>query len=106
MHMHLARAAAAAVIVVLAACDTKGGRDNYARDGDSGAAAPATVLTPNAESAPDSTAGVSQRTGTSGAAGDRQGQNGTAAIPNTPEAGREAAAAAAATKPVEKPKKP
>ena len=103
MHTHLARAAAAAAVVVLAACNAEGGRDNYARDGDSGAAAPATVLTPSTESAPDSTAGVSQRTGTPGAAGDRQGQNGTAAIPNTPEAGREAAAAAAAKQPVKKP---
>ena len=103
MHRHLARAAAAAALITAAACDAKGGRDNYARDGDSGAAAPATVITPSTESAPDSTAGVSQRTGTPGAAGDRQGQNGTGAIPNTPEAGREAAAAASATKPPKKP---
>lgn len=84
---------AAAALVAVAACDAKSGRDDYARDGDTGAAAPATVLTPTNEAAPDSTAGISQRTGTPGSAGDRQGQNGTAAIPNTPAAGQEAARA-------------
>jgi len=89
----------AAFATALAACKAEGGRENYARDGDSGAAAPATVLTPNSEVQPDSTAGVSARTGEAGVAGDRQGQNGTAAIPNTPAAGREAAQAIKAAEP-------
>jgi hypothetical protein len=53
----------------LAAC-TAGGRDDYVKDGDTGAAAPATVQTVNQPTAPDSTAGVSRRTGTPGNAGD------------------------------------
>lgn len=97
----LTRAATlAAFSAAFAACNTEGGRENYARDGDSGAAAPATVVTPSDPNVPDSTAGVSERTGQPGASGDRQAQNSTAAIPNTPEAGREAAKAARASEPV------
>ena len=101
----IARAAAlAAVVAALTACTPSGGRENYNKaDEDTGQASPATVLTPNSPGAPDSTTGVSQRTGKPGMAGDRQGQNSTSAIPGTPEAGREAAKAAAATEPVKKP---
>ena len=53
----------------LAAC-TAGGREDYVKDGDTGAAAPATVQTVNQPTAPDSTAGVSRRTGTPGSIGD------------------------------------
>jgi hypothetical protein len=60
-----------ALSAALAACGgTKSGRSDYVRDADSGAAAPATRLTPDASSRPDSTAGVSQRTGRRGVAGD------------------------------------
>ncbi|HKG91876.1 MAG TPA: hypothetical protein VKA84_08300 [Gemmatimonadaceae bacterium] len=66
--------AAAALLAALAACGTKGGRDDYAKDGDSGAAAPATVPTPDASRPPDSTAGVSTQTGRpQGVAGDTLG---------------------------------
>jgi len=101
----IARAAALAVVVAaVAACTPSGGREDYNKaDEDTGQASPATVLTPNSPGAPDSTTGVSQRTGKPGMAGDRQGQNSTSAIPGTPEAGREAAKAAAATEPVKKP---
>ena len=40
------------------------------KDGDSGAAAPAAVQTVNSPANPDSTAGVSRRTGERGSAGD------------------------------------
>jgi hypothetical protein len=106
IHLHaplVRRAAALAALAAVAACEAKGGRDDYAGDADTGAAAPATVLTPSTPGTPDSTAGVSQRTGQPGVAGDRQGQNSTAAIPNTPAAGREAAGAATATQPPPKP---
>jgi hypothetical protein len=60
----------AAAALALAACSTEGGRDDYAKDGDSGAASPATVQTVNQPTSPDSTAGVSRRTGERGIAGD------------------------------------
>lgn len=59
-----------AVATALSACVAEGGRGDYAKDGDSGAAAPATVQTVNAPQTADSTAGVSRRTGAPGAAGD------------------------------------
>lgn len=55
---------------LLAACTPAGGREDYAKDGDTGAAAPATVQTVNHPTVADSTAGVSRRTGARGAAGD------------------------------------
>ena len=58
-----------AAALTLAAC-TQGGRDDYVKDGDSGAAAPATVQTVNSPTNPDSTAGVSRRTGERNVAGD------------------------------------
>lgn len=58
-----------AAAAALAAC-TAGGREDYVKDGDSGAAAPATVQTVNTPITPDSTAGVSRRTGVPGPAGD------------------------------------
>jgi hypothetical protein len=65
---------------LLAACGgTKSGRSDYVRDGDTGQAAPATVPTVNNPQAPDSTAGVSQRTGSTAASGDTLGAKGKAA---------------------------
>jgi hypothetical protein len=79
------RAAAAvafgvALSATLAACGgTKSGRSDYVRDADTGAAAPATQLTPDAPNRPDSTAGVSERTGKRGVAGDTLANRPTAA---------------------------
>lgn len=61
--------AAAATVFSLAAC-TKGGREDYADDAEGGAAAPAAVQTFNAPGGPDSTAGISRRTGRPASAGD------------------------------------
>ncbi len=61
-----------AAAATLAAC-TQGGREDYVKDGDSGAASPAAVQTVNAPQTADSTAGVSRRTGVPGAAGDTTG---------------------------------
>ena len=58
-----------AAALALAAC-TQGGREDYVKDADSGAAAPATVQTVNNPTNPDSTAGVSRRTGERNIAGD------------------------------------
>ena len=105
MTQQIVRAAAVvAVWAALAACTPEGGRENYNKaDEDTGQASPGTVLTPNSPSAPDSTQGVASDTLKAGAAGDRQGAQGTAAIPNTPAAGREAAKAATAKEPPKKP---
>ena len=77
---HLARAALAAAVVVGAACGAQGGRDDYAKDGDTGAAAPATEGGYDQSTAemigPDSGPGTQARTGTPGAAGDTMGQRG------------------------------
>ncbi len=98
---HIARTVTVALLgATLAACGPEGGREDYVGEADTPVASPGTVLTPNVPSVPDSTTGVSERTGESGPSGDRQAQNSTAAIPNTPEAGREAAKAAQATDPV------
>lgn len=75
-----ARAAALAIALgttaaALGAC-TKGGRSDYVQDADTGAAAPATRPTVDAPGAPDSTAGVSQRTGQRGPSGDTLGSKG------------------------------
>ena len=79
--------AALAAVALLAACGTEGGRSDYVKDGDTGAAAPATVVTPNAPGAPDSTAGMSQRAGAPGVAGTRQGANGDSGIRSGSPAG-------------------
>ena len=63
----------AAAALALAACSTEGGREDYVKDGDTGAASPATVQTVNQPTSPDSTAGVSRRTGERGSAGDTLG---------------------------------
>ena len=68
--MRIIRLAAPAALLLAAACSAEGGREDYANDGDTGAAAPATVITPNAPQTPDSTAGVSERSGQPGVAGD------------------------------------
>ena len=78
------RAAALAIalgssVAALGACDSKGGRSDYVQDGDTGAAAPATVPTVDNPATPDSTAGVSQRTGERGVAGDTLGSKGNPA---------------------------
>ena len=53
---------ALAAAAIVAACGAEGGRSDYA-DGDSGQASPATVIDTSAtRGAPDSTAGVSERT--------------------------------------------
>ena len=54
----------------LAACGGAAGREDYVKDGDTGAAAPAAVQTVNQPTAPDSTAGISRRTGARGITGD------------------------------------
>jgi hypothetical protein len=70
----------AALSVSLVACGgSKGGRSDYVQDADTGAAAPATKLTPDNPAAPNSTAGVSERTGKPGVAGDTLGSKGAAA---------------------------
>ena len=68
----------------LAACDTQGGREDYVKDADSGAASPATVQTVTNPSAPDSTAGVSQRAGVPAPAGDTNAARGTGTIQSNP----------------------
>ena len=68
---------AVALALALAAC---GGRSEYVKDGDTGAASPATVLTPDNPGAPDSTSGMSHRAGAPGAAGTRQGVNGDSGV--------------------------
>ena len=70
---HAVAAALLALGATLSACGTKGGRDEYTHDADTGAAAPATVPTVNNPAAPDSTSGMSARTGKPGTAGVRQG---------------------------------
>ena len=66
----LALAACVAVMTV-AACNAKGGRDEYSNSADSGAAAPATRLdTSLTRDRPDSTTGGPDRTGKPGVAGD------------------------------------
>ena len=81
----VAALALAATLTALGAC-TKGGRDDYVRDGDTGAAAPATQLKVDNPSGPDSTVGVSQRTGARGPAGDTTGAKGAATGATNPTA--------------------
>jgi hypothetical protein len=66
-------AALSLACAALAACGAKEGRSDHPADADSGQAAPATVPTVNSPAAPDSTDGVSQRTGQPGVAGDTLG---------------------------------
>ena len=74
-----------ATLAALGGC-TQGGRDDYVRDGDTGAASPATVPTVDNPQAPDSTAGVSARTGTRGVAGDTSGSKGASTGATNPTA--------------------
>jgi len=61
----------ASAVVVAAACNAKGGREDYSQSADSGAVAPAMRLdTSMSRQYPDSTAGGAQRTGRPGVAGD------------------------------------
>ena len=85
MRQHNARRMAirwlgAAAVAALAAC-TQGGRDEYSRDGDTGAAAPA--ASPDQSTAkmigPDSALGTGGRTGEPGVAGDTMGSRGAPA---------------------------
>ena len=69
-----------ALALALAACGTEGGRSDYVNDT---AASPATVPTPDNPGAPDSTAGMSQRTGAPGAAGTRASVNGDSGLRST-----------------------
>ena len=87
---HLGRLALAAAVAATAACGAEGGREDYAKDGDTGAAAPAVEGGGYDQSTadmigPDSSRGTQGRTGTPGAAGDTMGQRGTpAGRPATP----------------------
>ena len=55
----------------VAACDAKGGRDEYSQSPDSGAVAPAARIdTSMSKTYPDSTTGGPNRTGTRGVSGD------------------------------------
>ena len=76
----LIHAALAAALVLTAACGAAGGRDEYAEDGDTGAAAPATEGGYDASTAkmigPDSGPGMNARTGQPGVAGDTMGSRG------------------------------
>lgn len=78
---------------LLACGGTEGGRTDYAKDGDTGAAAPATqqTLSPNPAMG-DSTSGMSTRTAEPQAAGDTAGAFGKAAgqhgaVPGRPTSG-------------------
>jgi hypothetical protein len=89
----IARAALVGAVCTLAAC-TAGGRSDYVRDGDTGAAAPATMTdASHPTTARDSNAAVSPTTSGPAVAGDKIGQRGAAANPNA------APAAAGAKKP-------
>jgi len=76
-------AALGITLAALGAC-TKGGRSDYVKDADTGAAAPATTPTVDNPQAPDSTAGVSERTGKRGVAGDTMGSTGRSTTPPKP----------------------
>ena len=78
---------AIAAMALLVACGSEGGRSDYVKDGDTGAASPATVRTLDNPGAPDSTSGMSQRAGAPGAAGTRQGVNGDSGIRGNSPAG-------------------
>ena len=76
-----------AATLALAACGgSSGGRSDYAKDADTGAAAPATVPKVDAPGAPDSTAGVSERTGSRAPSGDTLGSKGKATGATNPTA--------------------
>lgn len=81
-------AAAALLLLGLAACGGGGKTPEYANDGDTGAAAPATQqsLSPN-PSMGDSTVGVSRGTGVGNMAGDTAGAFGKAAGTRQPAPG-------------------
>ena len=67
----------ASVVVVAAACNANGGREDYSEAADSGAVAPA--MRPDTSMSrqyPDSTAGGAPRTGRPGVAGDTLGTRG------------------------------
>ena len=85
MHPRKSTLVAAATLLttlstLLACGGTEGGRTDYAKDGDTGAAAPATqqTLSPNPAMG-DSTSGMSTRTAEPQAAGDTAGAFGKAA---------------------------
>ena len=98
MHPRKSTLVAAATLLttlgtLLACGGTEGGRTDYATDGDTGAAAPATqqTLSPNPAMG-DSTSGMSTRTADPQAAGDTAGAFGQAAgqrgaVPGRPTSG-------------------
>ena len=98
MHPRKSTLVAAATLLttlstLLACGGTEGGRTDYAKDGDTGAAAPATqqTLSPNPAMG-DSTSGMSTRTAEPSAAGDTAGALGKAAgqqgaVPGRPTSG-------------------
>lgn len=75
-------ALAAALALSAAACGAAGGREEYAEDGDTGAAAPATEggydqsTAEMGANAADTSLGTQARTGRPGVAGDTMGQRG------------------------------
>lgn len=83
--MQITRLAGVALAAaLLAACGPDGGRSDYQRDGDTGAASPATTPTPDNPGAPDSTTGLSpERAGSPGTAGTRTTTDGDSGIRST-----------------------
>lgn len=80
--MHFTRLAGLALVAAsLAACGAEGGRSDYVRDGDTGAASPAATFTPDNPGAPDSTTGLTpERAGSKGTAGTRTTQDADSGI--------------------------
>ena len=74
--------AALAACLLAAACGREGkdGKTEYATDGDTGAAAPATVQVPSPGVKPDSTTGQAQATGKGMQAGDTLQAKGRGAV--------------------------
>lgn len=76
----LTRLALAAAVVAATACGAEGGREEYAEDGDTGAAAPATEGGYDQSTAEmidrDTSLGTQARSGTPGVAGDTMGERG------------------------------
>lgn len=86
----------AAALVLAGACK-KADTPAYQGDGDTGAAAPATQITPSDARAPDSTTGSHNSTGSAQMAGDTLGAKGRGAI-GGPTTGDTAHRGAATTK--------
>jgi len=78
-----------AALAAIVGCDAKGGRTDYSKSPDSGAAAPATKLdTSLTRDMPDSTTGGPDRTGKRGVAGDTLSTRGRPAGVTPPPASK------------------